>query len=253
MNRIIIGTKRSIEIPRGNCLVICDELIPTKRRVQLFDYTRHGFNPLSGLDYRKACELVDIIGALFPGGDETLTKTTGLEAIFDALDASPTSLDGLIQEPDKKSTTGHFWAYGKVRRIMRSPMLRKMLTARSDFVFNPRSVILARVNRKELGSFDAKAVALFLMMQFKGQICVPDYGSYAIDMHSSLLDEGRLIAGVNYLDEMPEKLQKRFLLLPQENIIAEGALFDDAVLLAKRRGYIPQTNEFNDDVKTSIG
>lgn len=249
MNRIYVGTKRTLEIPRGNCLVICDELIPTKRRVQVFDPTRHGFNPLEGLDYRKACDLVDIIGALFPGGDETLTKTTGLEAIFDALDDDPTSLDGLIPEPDKKSTSGQFWAYGKVRRIMRSPVLRKMLTARTAFQFNPKVVTMARINRAALGEFDSLAVALFLMMQFKGQIVLDDGGFYLRDMHSALMRENRLIFGVNSLEELPTKIRRMVSTTERE---AHGASYDDAVQLALYAGYQRGANDFNDEVEKAM-
>lgn len=249
MNRIYVGTKRTIEIPKGNCLVICDELIPTKRRVQVFDPTKHHLDLMAGLDYRKACELVDIIGALFPGGDETLTKTTGLDAIAEALDEKPTSLDGLIPEPDKKASTGQIWAYGKIRRILRSPVLNRMLCSPTNFSFNPRSVILARVNRKELGEFDATAIALFLMMQFKGQLVIEDGGFYLREMHSALIREDRLIAGCNFLDELPPKLRQLALL---SEVVACGASYDDAETLALRAGKIPKTVEYNDFVSDAM-
>jgi hypothetical protein len=51
-----------------------------------------------------------------------------------------------------------------------------MLCNRTDFSFNPCSVILARVNRKELGDFDALIIGLLLMSHFEGQAVVPDFG-----------------------------------------------------------------------------
>jgi hypothetical protein len=250
MNKLYIGLKRDVVLPKkGGLIVIADELNP-KWRGKKFDPLKHSFNPLAGLDYRKACELVDIIGAMFPGGDETLTKTTGLEFIAEALEGEPTSLDGLIPEPDKKSSTGHIWAYGKIRRILRSPVLKRMLCNPTNFSFNPRSVILARVNRAELGEFDATVIGLLLMSQFKGQLVVSDLGFYGRDLHTGLLRENRLIAGVGALDELPPKLRR---LVSTTETVAAGATYEDAERLAMYAGKLRGTNDFNDFVAEACG
>jgi hypothetical protein len=234
-NKIYIGTTPIIP-PKGGYLFIHDE-VPDISRARRFDPTIHSFNPLQQLTYRKANELVDIFDALFARGDSTLTKDTGLDCIAEALDGTPTSLDTLIEWPDNKSSTGHHWAYGKVRRLMRSPILHHMLCSPTNFSFKDSSTILARVNRAELGDFDALAIGLFLMAHYKGQVVVPDFGFYGRDTHVSLIRENRLIAGVRFLDELPHHLRRSVLGIDHK--VVAGALYDDAVLLANHAGLRP--------------
>ncbi|HEX3861319.1 MAG TPA: hypothetical protein VHY35_06455 [Stellaceae bacterium] len=240
-NQLFVGISREVPIQKGGFLLIEDEPRAASQ-VRIFDPNIHSFNILEGLNYRRKCDIVETIDALFTRGESTLTKDTGLDFIADALDGA-TSLETLIEPPDKKSTTGHIWAYGKINRLMRSPVLRKMLCNETNFSFNPRSKIIARVNRAELGSFDALAVGLFLINQYRGQIIISDFGFYAREMHATLLHEHRLIAGVNFLDELPPKLRSLALLA---DIIPSGARFDDAEELAHARGHQRGTVAFND-------
>ncbi len=253
-NRIYIGTQTQIEFPKGGFLYISDE-VPDIPRARIFDPTQHSFNPLQNLNYRKLCTIVEVFDTLFPRGDGTLTKDTGLDFIGERLAEGPQSLDTLIPPPDRKSTTGHVWAYGKTQRIMRSPVLKGMLCKPTNFSFNPRSVILARVNRAELGDFDALAIGQFLIGHYLGQIVLPDGGFYLRDSHVSLIRENRLIAATRFLDELPKLLQRAVLLIGDK--VVEGALYDDAVLLAKHAGLHPdptrEDNSFNKFVEEAQG
>ena len=248
MNRIHIGISKSLELPQSGFLLIDDEVrdIP---RARVFDPTIHSFNPLKDLDYRRACDFLDTLDALFSRGDSTLTKDTGLDYIGDALDRNPRSLVELIPEPDGKSSPGHVWAHGKIKRLLRSPVLRRMLTKPANFSFNPRSTIIARVNRAEFGEFDSLAIGLILMSYYKGQLCVPDFGFYAREYHCSVLREQRLIASVNFLAELPPKLQRMCLL---QKTVPSGATFEDAKALADaaclRRGHV----EYSDFVTAAM-
>jgi len=234
-NKIYIGTTQ-IEPPKGGYLFIDDE-VPDIPRARVFDPTIHSFNPLQHLTYRKASDVIEIFNTLFPRGDGTLTKDTGLDFIAEALDDAPKTLDTLIERPDKQSTSGQVWAYGKVRRLMRSPVLKDMLCKPTNFSFKDSSPILARINRAELGDFDALATGLFLMAHYKGQIVVPDFGFYGRDAHVSLIREQRLMAAVRFLDELPQQLRRSVLLI-KDKVVA-GAWYDDAVLLAKYEGLQP--------------
>lgn len=253
MNTIYIGTRAQVELPKGGCLYIADE-VPDMPRARVFDPTTHSFNPLKGLDYRKQCAVVDIFDTLFPRGENTLTKDTGLDFIAEALADEPQSFDTLIAPPTKSASTGHIWAYGKTQRLMRSPVLKQMLCTPTNFSFNPRSTILARVNRAELGDLDALAIGQFLIGQFQGQIVIPDGGFYLKDTHVSLIRENRLIAGVRFLDELPQKLRRAVLLIDDKQVA--GALHDDAVLLAKHAGLHPdptrEDNGFNKFVEEAL-
>lgn len=252
MNQIHIG-QSNITIPKNGCLFIHDE-IPTIPRSRVFDPTKHSFNPLKDIDYRKATGIVDIFDALFSRGDTTLTKDTGLDFIADALEDNPTSLDTLIDEPGRGASPGHLWAYGKVRRLMRSPVLNRMLCSPTNFSFNPRSTILARINRAELGDFDALAIGLFLIGHYQGQLVIPDFGFYGRDTHVSLIRENRLIAGVRFLDQLPNQLRNGILLVKDK--VLSGALYDDAVLLAKHAGHHPDPlhddNDYNEFIYAAM-
>ena len=250
MNTLHVGFSKNIELPKGGYLYINDE-VPDVPRARIFDPLEHCFNPLHKMDYRKRCEFVEIIDALFPRGDSTLTKDTGLDFIAEALEAEPKSLADLIPEPNKKSSTGHVWAYGKIRRIVRSPVLSRVLCSTDNqFSFNPRSVILARINRAELGDFDTLVLGLFLMSHFKGQVVVPDFGFYGRDCHVSLIRENRLIAGVNFLDELPEALRNAAMLI--EDKVASGVTMKDAETLASYARLLRGTNGYNDFVQAAV-
>ena len=91
--------------------------------------------------------------------------------------------------------------------------------------------------RAELGEFDALVLGFFLMAQFRGQVIVEDLGFYGRDAHVSLMRENRLIAGVNFLDELPDKLRKAVLLI--EDKVGMSATVDDAETLARYAGHRP--------------
>lgn len=246
MNEIYIGTKTQIQFPKNGFLYINDE-VPDLPRARVFDPTEHSFNPLGGMNYRKLVGLVDLFDTLFSRGENTLTKDTGLDYIAESLGTHTGNFETLIPPPGKGATTGQVWAYGKVQRLMRSPVIKDMLSKTTNFSFKPGSSILARVNRAELGDFDALAIGQFLMGHFKGHIIVLDGGFYLRNSNISLIRENRLIAGVRFLDELPLQLRKEVLLV--ENKITAGALYEDAVLLAKHAGLHPdlarEDNRYN--------
>lgn len=107
--------------------------------------------------------------------------------------------------------------------------------------------MLVRLNRSELGRFDALALGLFLIGQSKGHhIVLPNLGFYGRDHHVQLIDQERLVAGVNYLDELPLHLKQACLLISDKE--GHGALYDDAATLARLAGEMPGTEGFNTQV-----
>jgi hypothetical protein len=248
VNKIYVGINNSFELPKGGYLLLDDEVrdIPRSR---VFDPKRDAFNPLKDLDYRKACDFLDTLDTLFPSGENTLTKDTGLDFIGELLETCRSLVD-LVPEPHGKASTGHLWAHGKIRRILRSPVLSRVLTGnRNLFSFNPRSIIQARINRAELGEFDALALGLLLISQYKGQVVIVDGGFYLREMHSQLIRENRLIAHVNVLEELPPRLRRLCLL---EEIVPCGTTFEDARTLAEAAHLLRGTNEYNDFVHAAM-
>lgn len=249
MNKLFVGFSKEVELPKGGYIFIGDE-VPEVPRARAFNPLEHSLNLLEDLSYRKICDIVDIFDALFSRGDGTLTKDTGLDFLAEALGAEPRSLETLIEEPDRKSSTGHIWAYSKVRRILRSPVLRRVLCNPTNFSFNPNSKILARINRAELSDFDSLVLGLLLMAHFKGQLVIEDMGFYGRECHVSLIRKERLIFGCNFLGELPPKLRQAALLLEEKT--ASRARLEDAELLAEYAGLIKGTNAFNEFVSGAV-
>jgi hypothetical protein len=120
----------------------------------------------------------------------------------------------------------------------------------TNFPFKRGTVVLARINRAELGEFDALVLGLFLMSHFKGQVVVPDFGFYGREGHVSLIREGRLIAGVNTLGELPPLLRRTALLIKDK--VAAGTTLEDAETLAAYARHQRATNAFNDFVQEAM-
>lgn len=230
MNKLFVGLTTQVEPQRG--LFIHDH-VPTIPRARIFDPTKHSFNPLKDIDYRKARALADVLYTAYPQGDNTLTVRNGKRALLKAL-LSANRLDRV--EGDEEVT-------GMMGDLLQSPVLKRVLCDPTNFSFSPNSFILARLNRAELGDFDALILGLFLIGHFKGQLIVPDGGFYLRDTHLSLIRETRLIAGVNFLSELTPKLRNSVLLI--EDKVASGTTFQDAETLADYARIPRGTNAYN--------
>jgi hypothetical protein len=117
-------------------------------------------------------------------------------------------------------------------------------------LISPVSKIMARIDRAELGDFDALVLGLLLMAHFKGQVIVQDLGFYGRDCHVALIREERLIAGVNFLGELPVKLRQASLLIGEK--IPRGATLQDAETLAEYAGFVPGTVGFTGFVQSAV-
>jgi hypothetical protein len=91
--------------------------------------------------------------------------------------------------------------------ILASPVLRGVFCEGRRFTFNPKSANLVRINRAKLGRFDALVLGLLLIAQFKGQLVLPKFGFYGRDAHMNLIEEDRLVAGINTLAELSPLLR----------------------------------------------
>jgi hypothetical protein len=160
-------------------------------------------------------------------------------------------LEALLEADRLDKVKGDEEVSGIMSDLLMSPVLRQALcNPRHQFSFKPTSTILARVNRAELGDFDAIVLGLLLMAHFEGQLVIPDLGFYGRDAHVSLLREGRLIAGVNFLSELPPILRRMALLVKDKE--ASGATYEDAETLAKLERLTPDTNAYNDFVQSAV-
>jgi hypothetical protein len=241
-NKLYVGLSKNVELPDGGYLFIDDEIpnIPDWKRPKIFDPLKHGFNPLKDIDYRKAREIADVLYTVYPQGENTLTVRNGKRALLKALLHSD-SLDKIKGDEEVS---------GMIGDILASPILRGVFCEGKRFTFNPKSANLARINRAELGRFDALVLGLLLIAQFKGQLAIPSFGFYGRDAHVNLIEEGRLIAGVNTLGELSPLMRQNMLLVTEK--VASGAIVDDAEELAKYEGLPRGTNGFLDFVAKAI-
>jgi hypothetical protein len=254
MNLLIVGTTDKKEtifqhLPESFLLIddgsIIDALrLPPRRKVTTFDFTKHSFNPLKDIDYRRAREFISVLDAVFPEGENTLTKKTSNFILLNALLSKPKSLDKLIRPGRDSAQTD---AYQKIQTLLLSPVLKSVLCRPTNFSFD--GIILARLNRAELGDFDCFVLANLLIANYKGQIVIPDFGFYACPHHTSLIRQNRLIAGVNFFDEVP-KLRNHLLLI--DNKIGHHCTAEDAECLAGYAGLTPNTVAHTEFVQRSI-
>jgi hypothetical protein len=247
-NTLHVGFTKTIEPPKGGCLFIADE-VPEVPRARVFDPMKHSFNPLKSIAYKKAREIADILYTVSPQGENTLTVRNGKRALLKMLLDGPEQLDKLERNFGKKEV-GPLEALETVDDILVSPVLRRVLCNPTNFSFNPHSTILARINRAELGDFDALVLGLLLMAHFKGQLVVPDFGFYGRECHVSYIREARLIAGVNYLGELPVKLRQAVLLIDEK--VPSGTTTEDAETLAGYARFMPGTTGFTDFVQEAM-
>jgi hypothetical protein len=116
---------------------------------ELFDPKKHSFNPLAGIDYKKARQIADVLYTISPQGENTLTVRNGKRALLKALLAAK-SFDKLKGDEEVQ---------GMIDDILVSPVLRRVLCQPTNFSFGS-DIILAKLNRAELGDFDMLVLGL---------------------------------------------------------------------------------------------
>lgn len=252
MNALIVGKNKSdlFSLLPERFLLIDDgefsnELtFPDHHRVTKLDLTRHHYNPLKGIDYRRARELSQILYAAYPQGEDTLTVRNGRRALTKLLLAAK-RLDAIARNPRDPYISE---ATATIDDLLLSPILSAFLSSAANFPVN--GTILANLDRSSLPEVDAFIVGNVLSTAYAGQVVVPDLGFYACALHLTLIRQERLIAGLNFLDEVPPALSNRLLLVSDKR--AAHCTARDAEMLASYRGLIPGTNAHTDFVHRSV-
>jgi hypothetical protein len=97
-------------------------------------------------------------------------------------------------------------------------------------------------------------IANFLVSAYKGHVVIPDFGFYACPFHRRLLRQGRLIAGVNSLSEVPWLKDSLHLF---DKAVPSKCGYDDAVVFAKHAGLVPDPmrddSDYNKYVRAAVG
>ena len=230
-----LGDKTDLLKAKSNFLLIhdnADQFLSEYPRADVYNPDHHGFNPLKGIDYKGARDFAETIYGT--EGKDTLTVRNGKRALTRAFLKSK-SLDRLQTDDDEANAT--------VDDLLLSPVLQRVLCSGKEFSFKTRT-ILARINRAELGEFDAMILTSLLVRQYRSQIIIPDFGFYARSFHTAPIREERLLAGVNTLSELEPKLRNMCLLMDK---VGRRCTFADAQTLAEYAGLVPERDRADCD------
>jgi hypothetical protein len=196
---------------------------------KIFNPRRHSFT--FSRDYKSVRAFADALYSAGYGAN-TLTVRNGKRALATLLTDTTVplhKLDGDRKDPAIAE------ALGTIDDLLLSPVLKRVLTRKPNFDFS--GSVIAKLDRAQLGDFDAYILAILSIGQHQGQIVVPDFGAYGCPIHVSLIRQERLIAGLNTLSEVELPLRQQLLLIPDKH--GAQCLYDDALELAKYKGYIP--------------
>jgi len=241
MNALIVGTRKETVLaflPDTFLLIddgdLIDAVPPRPRRaVSVFDPAIHSFNPLRGMDHRRARDFAAAVYSTFPQGEGTLTVRNGRRELAKLVLAAP-RLDKVTGDRKDPAVAE---ALAAIDDILFSPIVRQVLCNPPNFPV--KGIILARLNRAELGDHDCYILGNLLMSLYKGPIVVPDFGFYSASWHSSLLRQNRLVVGINAFEEA-EQLRNQLLLIDHK--VGSHCTAEDAKTLALYAGYMPDTD-----------
>jgi hypothetical protein len=217
-NHLLVGsadkTERLLNLtPHGFLLIddgpIADVFLSRFPRAKLFDPTQHSFNPVKGIDYKRARDFATALYTASPEGKDTLTVRNGKRALTRLLLANPTRLDRLTSSSEADTE-----ALATIEDLLLSPVLRRVLCKPTNFSF--KGSVVAKIDRAQLGDFDAFILASLLIGQSQGQVIVPDFGFYGRPLHTILIRQDRLIAGINFLTELESSLQQAVLTMEEK-------------------------------------
>jgi len=204
--------------------------------VTVFDPAEHSFNPISDMYDTKADAFLEVLDAAFPQGQTTLTSRYSNHLIFKALLANKPRLEALIQPPKDNKDIYQKDAYEKIERLLLYRVLERVLNRGTRLSFT--GTIVMRLDPSLLGDRVCFVLANMAINQYPGQVVITDFGRYAIPAHRQLITQGRLLAGVNFFDELTDEMKNALLAgTTKETRIPSLCNPDDAAELAVHAGH----------------
>lgn len=141
-------------------------------------------------------------------------------------------------------------ALGMIQELLMSPVLSRVLCGSGKPFRFGEGTTVTKLDRAELGDFDAFILGALLMGQHWGQVVLPDAGFYVRDSHMILIRQNRLTIACNFLSELPQKIREAALLF--EHKTARRAGYEDAKLLARYACLTEGTNAFGEFVRQAV-
>lgn len=249
-NALLIGTanntSRLLALAGQSFLLIddgpvADAFLNHFPKAKLFDVTQHSFNPLRGMTYPQARAFAETIYSASPQGENTLTVRNGKRKIAKLLyEEKPERLDKIHTADEEVRAT--------IDDLLLSPVLKAVLCNPTNFSF--KGAVVIKLDRAQLGDFDAFVLASLLIQQCKQHIIIPDAGFYLRNFHISLIRQNRLTAGVRVLSQLPPVLRDELLLIDDKT--GAHCTYEDAVVLAGYAGLIPGVGNHTDFVQRLV-
>jgi len=177
MNRLLIGnadkTEQLLKTSGAFLLIddgeICDAFLETFPTARDFDPHKHHFNPLEGMDYKKARDFADLVYGVSPQGANTLTVRNGKRALVKLLLEQPTGLDAL---PTPK-TPAEEEAVGMIQDLLVSPISKVFCAAIPTSSFPPTESLSPALTAPSWVTLTHSCSAIFLSDSFKDRSFCP--------------------------------------------------------------------------------
>lgn len=241
MNELTVGSGFDLKPIGHGCLFITDS-IPEElyRRAKIFDPKKDRFNPLKGITDESAWSLSEALYTISDGGKDTLTVRKGRLELAKALRASKNFL--AVRSDNEE-------VQGMLEQILFFKTVKDMVSG-DEFSLAKNTVVIAHLDRKALGSRVCLIVGLLLLNAYKGQVVVKDFDFYGRDAHIDLIEQGRLMAHVRTLANVPTRLRENLLLIKKKSAI--NANYKDAKMLAESSGLSEGTEGFSTFIKFAM-
>jgi hypothetical protein len=119
----------------------------------------------------------------------------------------------------------------KMSELLMSPIVRNILGQKhSTFSMEPGNIVIANLDRSKLGDQTAYLLGSLLISRAKGPVYINDLGFFASDHLAALFQQDRFTVSLQFLDELPKKLQQPVLAIPDKTVFK--TTMEDAERLA---------------------
>jgi hypothetical protein len=108
----------------------------------------------------------------------------------------------------------------KIGTLLMSPAIRNIVgQVRSTFSWTKKPIIIANLDRSEIGDLTARLVGGLLIARSAGHVYVNDFPFFASDHFVSLFPQERFSVSLSYLDEVSTKLQQSLLAIEDKIVL----------------------------------
>jgi hypothetical protein len=100
----------------------------------------------------------------------------------------------------------------KIGTLLMSPTIRNIVgQPRSTFSLSGRNIVIANLDRSEVGDLTARLLGGLLIARSVGHVYINDFPFFASDHFATLLPQERFSISLSFLDEVAPKLQQSLL------------------------------------------